>query len=59
MYNEKIKKSIMKWRENHKDEYNDYMREHIYVKYSDKIKEKRMKKYYLEKELQIFRNILI
>jgi len=59
MYNEKIKKSIMKWRDNHKEEYNTYMREHIYSKYSDKIKTKRMAKYYLEKELQIFRNILL
>jgi len=59
MYNEKIKQSIMKWRENHKQEYNTYMREQIYNKHSDKIKTKRMAKYYLEKELQIFRNILL
>jgi hypothetical protein len=58
MYNEQIKKSIMKWRVEHKDEYNQYMREQVYLKHSDKIKEKRMKRYYLEKEFQTFRNIL-
>jgi len=58
MYNEQVKKSIMKWRDNNKEEYNAYMREQVYLKHSDKIKEKRMKRYYLEKEFQTFRNIL-
>lgn len=59
MYNEKIKNSIMKWRENNKQEYNEYMREHIYKKHSEKIKTRRMGKYYLEKEMKIFRKILL
>lgn len=59
MYNEKIKSSIYKWRENNKKEYNDYMREIVYIRHAETIKEKRMKKYYLEKELRIFREILL
>jgi hypothetical protein len=58
MYNEKTKQSIMKWRQSHKDEYNEYMREQVYTKHSDKIKENRMKRYYFQKECKIFRDIL-
>ena len=59
MYNEKIKKNIYDWRETHKEEYNQYFRDVVYVKHSDKIKQKRMGKYYLEKEMKIFRDILL
>lgn len=59
MYDEKMKIAVYKWRENNKEKYNDYMREVVYVRHSEIIKEKRMKKYYLEKELQRFRNILL
>jgi hypothetical protein len=58
MYNDKTKQAIMKWRENNKEEYNDYMREIVYSRHSDKIKEKRMKRYYFQKECKIFRDIL-
>ena len=59
MYDEQKKKAIMKWREAHKDEYNEYMREIFYTKHSQKIKQKRMEKYYLEKEFKRLRNILL
>jgi hypothetical protein len=63
MYNKQTKTAIMKWRDTHKDDYNEYfteyMREVYYKKNSDKIKEKRMKKYYLNKELETFRKILL
>lgn len=59
MYNEKIKKNIYTWRDSHKEEYNQYFRDVVYVKNAEKIKEKRMSKYYLEKELRIFREILL
>jgi hypothetical protein len=53
----------MKWRSNNKDEYDNYqanyMREIFYKKNSEIIKEKRMKKYYLQKECEIFRKILL
>lgn len=29
MYNESIKQSIYNWRENHRDEYNEYMRKFV------------------------------
>ncbi len=59
MYDEIKKKAIMKWRETHKDEYNEYFREIVYTKHCQKIKQKRMEKYYLEKEFKRFRNILL
>jgi hypothetical protein len=59
MYNDKIKCCIYKWREENKDKYNDYMRDVVYVRHCEKIKAKRMNRYYLEKELKIFREILL
>lgn len=63
MYTENIKKNIYKWRENHKEEYSDYhnayRRDVWYKNNAESIKSKRMGKYYLEKELQIFRRILL
>ncbi len=63
MYNENIKKSIMKWRETHKEDYldyhNAYRRDIWYVNNAEKIKSKRMGKYYLEKEMKLFREILL
>lgn len=63
MYNKQVQKSIMKWRTNNKDEYDNYqanyMREVFYKKNSEIIKEKRMKKYYLQKECETFRKILL
>jgi hypothetical protein len=62
MYNDKIKKTIYKWRESNKDKYNELMREHN-KKYYDKHKEQQIKKksdrYYFNKECQRFRNILL
>ena len=63
MYNEQVKKNIYKWRESHKEDYldyhNAYRRDTWYVNNAEKIKAKRMNKYYTEREFQIFRNILL
>lgn len=59
MYDERMKTCIYNWREKNKQKYNDYMRNIVYIRHADVIKEKRMKKYYLEKEMAIFRNILL
>lgn len=58
-YCESQKRASYKYRENNRDQYNDYMKEHIYKKYSNKIKAKRMGKYYLIKEMELFRQILL
>jgi hypothetical protein len=63
MYNKTDQKAIKKWRENNKENYDEYqatyMREIFYKKNCDKIKEKRMKKYYFQKECEKFRKILL
>lgn len=58
MYNDKIKKTIYKWRESNKDKYNELMREHN-KKYYDAHKKKKSDRYYFNKECQRFRNILL
>lgn len=59
MYTETNRIAVAKWRKNNREQYNEYMRENIYQKHCEKIKGKRMGKYYLEKELKIFRQILL
>jgi hypothetical protein len=62
MYNEKQKLSIMKWRENNKDDYNKYMLEINTRKYysnQEHYQKKRLERYYFEKECKRLRNILI
>lgn len=59
MYNEQIKIHIYNWRESHKESYNQYFRDIVYVRHADKIKQKRMSKYYLDKEMKRFREILL
>jgi hypothetical protein len=62
MYNEKIRLSIMKWRENNKEEYNKYMRDintKSYYSNQEHFQKKRMDRYYFEKECKRLRNILI
>ena len=52
-YNGTIKKNIMKWREGHKKEYNEYMSKKVkeyYAKDPVKARQKRMCLYYLHKE---------
>lgn len=62
MYNDKVKENIYKWRKEHKDEYNDLMRDHN-KKYYEANKERRnaqvLKNYYLKKECRKFMNILL
>jgi hypothetical protein len=63
MYTESQKKATYKWRETNKEDYmdyhNNYRREVWYVNNAEKIKTKRMETYYLKREFQIFRNILL
>jgi hypothetical protein len=52
-YSDAQKKSIMRWRELNKEEYNEYMSGYLkkfYEKNSDVVKMKRMKLYYYQKE---------
>jgi hypothetical protein len=61
-YTQSQKKHIMKWRTEHKIEYNKYMNDYhkdYYVEHADKFRKKRMGTYYYNKECQIFRNIEI
>lgn len=61
-YTESSKKSIYKWRQANKDEFNQYMGTYMnnyYKNHSDYFRKKRMDLYYYKKETQIFRNILI
>jgi len=61
------KKNIYKWRESHRETYNDYMRDINLARYNDKkelINGRRKELYYLRKdpcyvEFEIFRRILL
>lgn len=59
MYKENNKKAILKWRESNTDKYNEYMNNYIKTKYRAKKNTYRMKTYYLKKEMDIFRKILL
>ena len=69
-YNESIKQSNYKWRENNREKFNEYMREYYkvnmldrnkisYLKHNVKRREDRKNKYYVEKEFKKFLNILL
>ena len=62
MYNETQKRAIMNWRSKNKDRYNELSRQAVKRSY-EKNKEIKIQKtlgrYYLKKEFEIFRNILI
>ena len=52
-YNEGQKQSILKWRSNNKEIYNDYMNDYhkgYYEKHAEEFRRKRMSKYYFQKE---------
>jgi hypothetical protein len=55
MYTENIKKNIYKWRETHREEYNEYMlklnMKHYYDNQEER-KKKRMEQYYNNKEIK-------
>jgi hypothetical protein len=58
----KYKTTILKWRENHKDAWNEYQSEYKKKNYAlkgDKARACRMKSYYWSKECKRFRDILI
>ena len=60
MYNEKKKEIIYKSRAKHSDEYKQYMCLYMRTKYDrNKKNAERMRYYYLKRELEIFRKILI
>ena len=68
MYNDTVKKTIMKWRGSHKEEYNEYMRGKILDRYNNNremINNRRRELYYYNKEnnfeevCKTFRKILI
>jgi len=52
-YTEAQKQSIMKWRDNNKEEYNIYMNEYhkkFYQSNAERLRKRRMDKYYFQKE---------
>lgn len=71
VYNEVIKKSIYKWRDNNREQYNEYVCSKLvesYAKNPEVFRKKRMDIYYKNKEIakdpylnesKVFRNILI
>lgn len=61
MYNEIVKANIMRWRENNREHYNEYMLEinkKNYYNHQEYFKKKRMERYFFEKECKRLRNIL-
>ena len=61
MYNEIVKANIMRWRENNREHYNEYMLEinkQNYYNNQEHFKKKRMERYFFEKECKRLRNIL-
>ncbi len=62
LYTEAQKRAIYKYRDNNRAEYNEYMkpiRKKYYEKNKDILLMKIANKYLLNKELKVFRNILI
>jgi len=58
-YKETNKKAIMKWRDANKEKYNDYLNAYKKEHYREKQAVYRMRSYYLKRELEIFRRILL
>jgi hypothetical protein len=61
-YNENTKIAHYKWRETHKEQYKSYVNKgakKYYHNHKEEASEKSLKRYYLNKELQTFRNILL
>ena len=60
----KNKKHIMAWREAHMEQYKEYSREYAKRFREDEdnkqyFRDMRLKNYYMKKEMEIFRNILL
>ena len=61
-YSTRDKQYIYKWREAHKDQYNEYLKQKSreqYEHYKDRIKHNRMARYYYQKEAELYRYILL
>lgn len=62
MYSIAQQKASMKWRENNKDKWNELSRDNMKIYYEKNKEQKRIKNlnhYYLKKEMELFRNILL
>jgi hypothetical protein len=62
VYNQNTKIAHYKWRETHKEQYRNYVNKSAkkyYENNKDGEKLKSLKRYYLKKEFDIFRNILL
>jgi hypothetical protein len=62
VYNEKIKEQHYKWRKANIEQYRDYVNKgckKFYEQHKEELNEKSLKRYYLKKEFQVFRNILL
>jgi hypothetical protein len=62
VYNDNTKKAHYKWRQNNIEQYRDYVNKgakKYYQNNRESSNEKALKRYYLKKELEIFRNILL
>lgn len=64
MYNTELRKNIYKWREENREKYNAYVNKKIHERLKNPlVKEKHLKKrmdnYYVKKEFEKFRNILL
>lgn len=58
----KLKKNIYKWRENHKEEYNEYMRntmKRAFERNPDAKRKMNLNRYYYKKECTRLNNILM
>lgn len=61
-YTDTTKQAIYKWRETHRDEYDEYRRLYHIAnrhKYGEKQRQYKANRYALKKEIQIFLNILL
>ena len=62
VYNENTKLAHYKWRESNKDKYREWVNKSVkkhYQENKDSINKKTMARYYLKKEMEAFRMILI
>lgn len=59
MYKENNKKAIMKWRNANTQKYNEYLNAYKKEHCKEKSRIYRMRSYYLKKEMELFRKILL
>jgi hypothetical protein len=56
---QKYKDCINNWRDNHRDELNDYHREYNRANYNEKFRASRIRRYQYQTEAKRLRNILL